>query len=746
MEYCEEFLERCRYLGYNPKKFSSPMPWIGIYVAFASAICSLAMALDAINGFFKKKFWFPCRVFTLNAASLTLLAIAVKLPMDLNNPMPRYPDQLAKFSSTVLMSTAMANFMPSLGSMDDKEIFMNMIALGIFVITLLVNVCIQIYTGVIYADWFLQALVMFFIIVMFVIMSFSSLVVPTTKKYLEFEFRKIDSMIASEDPRENGMTAIEKLKEDLKKYWIMAETGNPQFVMARSVTCTACCAICILNVLMLSLVWIQNIIIYFYIGHHRYFHPASDYGKSTYVIAWIQSIGVIIGTIGPLFRLVRAVKFKRSILKIDNIGFKLEKYWIERLLDWKERPLALRIRNRRCQKVVHKTKDLMLSSCIKIQIAVVAVSKSLLLMSTFLSWPFFSCYFCFLRCRDYLKSNGSKNKQGSGLESKDPDISHYVLHLEGEEQLPRAMGDNYLSVVSKGRRQPSQQLRDLLHELTNFNSLAEFDSSQIPSVLSLEPPNCWKLPVVTLSSILIAIPNIDDDKVESVLNCVRKGMAYVSLVDKVLAKKLDLKKVREAADATWLDVDLLRRWQGEDLRNMATEGKTSKEILEKLCVIANKYVIEFKMKGNIVPENLELSIKVIAANSMYRISRTLLLLYNGISEPSEEEIFKHISILIANILGACLTNIPQVITMNFRSIAPEKREKSVCHAARILGETEEILEALQKHDLPVLTPEQLLNIDEWRVSMEEKILSSPITASSGTRPSSFNELQTVVDQ
>ncbi|CAA2996430.1 Hypothetical predicted protein [Olea europaea subsp. europaea] len=696
--------------GNDPKRFSSPMPWIGIYVALASAICFLAMAVDVIIGFFKKKFWFPCRVFTLNAASLTLLAIAVKLPMDLNNPMPGVPDQLAKLSSTVLMPVAMANFMPSLGSMDDKEIFMNMTALGIFVITLLVNVCIQLSTGVIYAFWIEHIL-------------------------------KIDSLIASEDPRENGMTAIEKLKEDVKKYWIMAETGNPQFVMARSVTCTACCAICFLNVLLLLSAWLRIIYMHF---HDGYLYPESDYGESTCVIAWIQSIGVIIGTISPLFRLVRAVKFKRSIQKIDNTGFKLEKYWTERLLDWKERPLALRIRTRICQKVVHKTKDLMLSFCIKIQIAVVAVSKSLLLMSTFLIWRFFSCYFCFLRCRDYLKSNGSKNKQGSGLESKDLDLSHYVLHLEGEEQLPKAM-ENYLSVVSEGRRQPTQ-LRDLLHELTDFNSLAEFDSSQIPSVLPLEPPNCWKLPVVILSCILIAIPNIDNEKVESLLNCVRKGMAYVSLVDEVLGKKLDLKKVSEAADATWLDVDLLGRWQGEDLRNMAIEGKTTKEILEKLCVIANKYVIEFKTKGNIVSENLELSIKVIAANSMYRISRTLLLLYNGISEPTEEEIFKHIFILIANIIGACLTNIPQVITMNFRCIALEKREKSVCRAARILGETEEILEVLQKHDLPDLTPDKLLNIDEWRISMEEKILSSPITASSGTRPSSFHELQVVVVQ
>ncbi|GJZ80480.1 hypothetical protein Tco_0645474 [Tanacetum coccineum] len=34
----------------NDSKFNDPMPWIGIYVAAASIICGIAMAVDALNG------------------------------------------------------------------------------------------------------------------------------------------------------------------------------------------------------------------------------------------------------------------------------------------------------------------------------------------------------------------------------------------------------------------------------------------------------------------------------------------------------------------------------------------------------------------------------------------------------------------------------------------------------------------------------------------------------------------------
>lgn len=39
----------------------------------------------------------------------------------------------------------------------------------------------------------------------------------------------------------------EKLKDDVKKYWVTAETGSPQFIMMRSATSSASRAICFLT-------------------------------------------------------------------------------------------------------------------------------------------------------------------------------------------------------------------------------------------------------------------------------------------------------------------------------------------------------------------------------------------------------------------------------------------------------------------------------------------------------------------
>ncbi|GFP97463.1 hypothetical protein PHJA_001890400 [Phtheirospermum japonicum] len=121
------------------------MPWIGMYIAAASAACLIAMAADAFNGFRKKRLWLPCKYFPLNAFSLIVLGVAMKLPVDLTSKMVGVNDRLVRISSLALMSTAMANFMVSLGSMEDNEIMLNLAALGILVITIVVNVCIRLY-------------------------------------------------------------------------------------------------------------------------------------------------------------------------------------------------------------------------------------------------------------------------------------------------------------------------------------------------------------------------------------------------------------------------------------------------------------------------------------------------------------------------------------------------------------------------------------------------------------------------
>ncbi|CAI9267866.1 unnamed protein product [Lactuca saligna] len=63
------------------------MPWVGMYICIASLVCTLAMAADVIQGFRQWKLWFPCRFFTINSVSITMIAILTKLPVDLSSNM-----------------------------------------------------------------------------------------------------------------------------------------------------------------------------------------------------------------------------------------------------------------------------------------------------------------------------------------------------------------------------------------------------------------------------------------------------------------------------------------------------------------------------------------------------------------------------------------------------------------------------------------------------------------------------------
>ncbi|XP_047307390.1 uncharacterized protein LOC124910755 [Impatiens glandulifera] len=107
------------------------MLWVGLYIACASLVCMIAFIIDLFNGFRTKKLWFPCKFFSLNAAISAVLAIALKIPFDLTTPMDSVNEQFVKLSGTALMSISLANFMPSLASMSDSELFSNLMALAL---------------------------------------------------------------------------------------------------------------------------------------------------------------------------------------------------------------------------------------------------------------------------------------------------------------------------------------------------------------------------------------------------------------------------------------------------------------------------------------------------------------------------------------------------------------------------------------------------------------------------------------
>ncbi|EXC28299.1 hypothetical protein L484_011803 [Morus notabilis] len=720
----------------NDDNFSKPMPWIGIYIAAASAACLVAMAADLIQGFRFRKFWFPCNYFSINATSLTLIAVAAKLSVDLNTSMPNRRDQLAKLTSAAFICTVMGNSMPSLGTMGNEDLFMNIMALGILVITIIVNICIQLGTGAIFVFWKEHALFMFIMLVLLIVMSFSALIVPTTKRYLEYKYDKKYELALKEAPSDiNGKKLVCKLRKDLDKYWMMAYTCSPQFVMGRSVTCTASGALCLVSAAVLGEAIIRS---YFMAWSVKFCTGDSDYKWSTSLVLVIQTIAVGVGTIAPACRWLFAIRFRcpyRGNKKEWRKEFRVEKYWIQRLEEMKDSPLTSSIfkhRNRYCRRVIHDSKNLVLDMCISMQIGIVFTSKLIRFLSIFTASKvlFFSELGWELKRKlRFCVAVSSNDSEEDSLQDTKKDLSRFVLHLEGEEALVKLIIKRNCDATDHwfqlGRKRQPKYLMNLLEKSSQeLRGVAEFDlSDQVPCLHDEEPPNCWALPVVTLTSIALALPEIDSSAIRQLRNGVSEGLVYVKHMEKLLDVKADLSNIKKAAEAVWTEVDLYHKWLEVDLKKISLSKETPNEVLEELAQIAkNKFLV---LKNAHLAECLKVNplkwpIKLLAAHSMYRISQSLILNSERINHQTSEKLFEAITVMISDILCACMTNLQQVISVKCLNSAIEEREESVRHAVFILGKSEEILKIHGHKTIPNLDSYQMACIDEWRSSHKTK--------------------------
>ncbi|XXG75880.1 hypothetical protein AAC387_Pa08g0355 [Persea americana] len=719
----------------DTSKFSEPMPWIGLYVALGSLLCFLAMAADAYSGIRRGKLWFPCRYFSINAASLTLLSIITKLPADLNTSMPSRQDQLTKLSSTVLLCTVMSNFMPSLGKMEDSELLTNIVALAILVVTITVNVGIQMGTGVIYAFIPEHAVIMLFMLLLLVLLAFSALTVPTTKKILQHGY-KLKYQQASGGRCYEAVKAdrfsVTKLKEDVKKYWMMAHTSGPQYVQARSVTGTASGVLCILS----SLILVEAAVRSLTKGSMNFCSGESDYKWSSALILVSQGLAVAAGTIAPAFRWFHSVGMRCHMIGKGccRDELKVEWYWVKRLEGWKESLLPFSISTRTCRKVVHVSRHWILDFLIGIQSAVVITSKfirlaSLLILCLFSKMlPSFNC----AKLRRKLRPIGSSSG-GPGMESMPLNLCDFVLHLDGEEgvvqMIMRKGCEATEKWIHKGTKKQPTHLIDLLTKSTRsqgYKGVGEFDSDNVPSIISEKPPNCWSLAVATLTSIAFALPNVDRKMIKSLLCSVNEGLRYARIIEQNLDRK-ELTNTRAAADIVWVCVDLHDRWLDEDLHKLAFGEESAKTVIEKLAAIGKKCVLDFATTRHGKEKRpQDWPPKILAANSMYRIGKTILQDYND-KLGMDGTLFEWLQTTIADLLAACLTNLPHMIHMECICSSIEVRELRVRKAAYLVGEVENILMTLGQQAFPDMDPDRTAFVDEWRLS-KQKDAAGPFTA------------------
>ncbi|KAM7491235.1 hypothetical protein LguiA_034156 [Lonicera macranthoides] len=711
----------------NKSKFNQPMPWIGIYVAAASATCALAMAADVFHSFRSRKFWFPCKFFSLNAATLTLIAAAVKLSVDLNTSMPRLQDQLAKLSTEVFICTAIGNSMPSIGTMKNKEMFMNIVALGIIVVTSIVNICIQLGTGVIYVFWKEHAFVIFLMLVLLAILCSSALSVPTTKLYLELKYKNKFKVAVQECCDQTEKSVPKRLREGLIKYWIMVHTSSPQFVIGRSATCTASGAFCLLSTVTLVEAMVRS---YLMPWSFKFCDGESDYKWSTSLILLTQTVAVAVGTVAPTLRWFTAINFRNREKWSESCKpeFKVEKYWTLKLLELKKRPISLLIGGWQGRKLTHDARNQGLDLCIGIQSGIVLVSKLVRLISVFIMTGFsISCCYCCRKMQWLFKrrtSVESNNSEFESLPSSHLNLRRFVMHLEGEEHLVdrvtednRAALDHWLQMGEKQQPKYLIQFFEKFSTSENFNGVIEFDSDLVPSLDSEEPPNSWALPLVTLTSIAVSLPGVDHNSIKQLTRTVHEGLIYARKVEKNLDIKKELVDIKKAAETVWLGVDLYHKWLDVDLQRMSFQGKTPREIIKEFSDISKNKFAEFKtteMNGCSSETASRWPIKVLAANSMYRICQTILLDYKMGDNLSSKRLFEKLTRVISDILGACLTNLGHVMTIKCFCSTIEERERSVRSASLLLGRIERVLKILEQRPLPSTDWDQLAYIDYWR--------------------------------
>ncbi|KAJ0825101.1 hypothetical protein HanRHA438_Chr17g0799521 [Helianthus annuus] len=168
----------------------------------------------------------------------------------------------------------------------------------------------------------------------------------------------------------------------------------------------------------------------------------------------------------------------------------------------------------------------------------------------------------------------------------------------------------------------------------------------------------------------------------------------------------------------WYEVENKCKWLDNPLAKNDFQGKTTIEILKWFAGKAEEMMTEIKESTNgELADNPPKTL--IAANSMYCITQTILLRYQNNIEPiTKEQLFAHLKGMIAYIFCACFTNIPRVITTRCYESVIEKREESVKAAAKLLGKTTKIIERLETCEVPSMDDEKMGYIDEWRHYMK----------------------------
>ncbi|CAI9114891.1 OLC1v1015708C1 [Oldenlandia corymbosa var. corymbosa] len=189
--------------------------------------------------------------------------------------------------------------------------------------------------------------------------------------------------------------------------------------------------------------------------------------------------------------------------------------------------------------------------------------------------------------------------------------------MEGEEEKVDMMMQRNFDATEHwfrmGRMQQPKhdKLRSSSSSLSSneyFEGVNQFDRSQVESLDTDEPPHCWDLPVVTLTSIALTLPKVDLEQKQQLIQSVTEALIYIRIIEDRLDTKRELINIRNAAAVIWIGVDLYFKWLDVDLLHAFQYHKItpSKEILDQLSDSAKHRfkhkTLQIKALGSAIPK------------------------------------------------------------------------------------------------------------------------------------------------
>ncbi|GKC28670.1 hypothetical protein Tco_1035964, partial [Tanacetum coccineum] len=152
----------------------------------------------------------------------------------------------------------------------------------------------------------------------------------------------------------------------------------------------------------------------------------------------------------------------------------------------------------------------------------------------------------------------------------------------------------------KGKKRQSNNLIKLLEESRSFEGVGKYDILQDPTS-SEEYLDCWSLALVTLTTIAVSLPKIQNETFKSFVKSVREGLAYVTDVEENLNATDDYIRTQKAAKKLWEEVDIHHKWLGNNLKKHAAEVNAAAKILRWFNDTAKNKVTEEQSKYIVGP-------------------------------------------------------------------------------------------------------------------------------------------------